>query len=203
MLKKDFEFTNEFTKLGISQFGDSQNAEYFGVDKSSKKEVRENIKVLFYNSQDDFAVTLSTKSNDEVIIYKNSANKAFNYIYEDIQKKTNAYKGETTFLSTDEFKVPNISFFVEKSFDELTNKRIMGTNFIISQAIETVKFDMDNKGVKLKSEAAITTMMTALRPDIQKRYFYANNTFVIFLKETNKKTPYFALRVNDISKFQK
>ena len=64
---------------------------------------------------------------------------------------------------------------------------------------------MNNKGVKLKSVAAMTVMTTALRPDedITPRLFYLDNTFVIFLKEKEKRSPYFALRVNDITKFQK
>jgi ribosomal protein L23 len=202
MLKKDFEFVAPFDKLGKSRYGNSQTAEYFGVNSRSKNEIRSNIKVLFYNSSDDFALSLATKSNDEVFIYKTPTNKAFNYIYEDMLKKETSYNGSSVFSSQDELKIPNISFFEEKEFNELTGKRIMGTNMMIDKAIETVKFDMDNKGVKLKSEAAVTTMMTSLRPDIEKRYFLVDDTFVIFLKEKGKSTPYFALRVNDISKFQ-
>ncbi len=78
----------------------------------------------------------------------------------------------------------------------------MGTNIIIDQAIETIKFDMDNKGVKLKSEAAMTIMKMSLMPDMEQRLFYLNDTFVIFLKEKDKKNPYFALRVHDITKYQ-
>ena len=78
----------------------------------------------------------------------------------------------------------------------------MGTNLVIDQAIETVKFDMNYKGVELKSEAAMTVMTTALLPEEETRFFNFDNTFVIFLKEKGKKSPYFALRVNDISKFQ-
>jgi hypothetical protein len=202
MLKKNFEFTAPFDKLGKFEFGNNQTAEYFGVNSLTKNEVRANIKVLFYNSSDDFAILLTTKSNDEVYIYKTPTNKAFNYIYEDMLKKEKSYNGNSIFASQDELKIPNISFSEEKEFNELTGKRIMGTNIMIDKAIETVKFDMDNKGVKLKSEAAITTMMTSLRPDLEKRYFLVNNTFVIFLKEKGKTTPYFALRVNDITKFQ-
>ena len=51
----------------------------------------------------------------------------------------------------------------------------------------------------------MTVMTTALRPeeDITPRLFYVDDTFVIFLKEREKRSPYFALRVNDITKFQK
>lgn len=202
MLKKDFEFTNAFDKLGKSLFGEEQAAEYFGIDANSDNKLGKGVKVLFYNSTEDFAVILTTKDNEEVYLYKNNSNKPFNFIYDEMLKKQKAYKGKTNFNNTDELKVPNIKFFEEKSFKELTGKRIMGTNLVIDQAIETVKFDMNYKGVELKSEAAMTVMTTALLPEEETRFFNFDNTFVIFLKEKGKKSPYFALRVNDISKFQ-
>ena len=80
----------------------------------------------------------------------------------------------------------------------------MGTNIVIGQAMETVKFNMDNKGVQLKSEAAMTFCTTALMTEeVKPRYFYFDDTFVIFLKEKGRENPYFALRVNDIRKFQR
>ncbi len=203
MLKKDFEFKNEFKKLGKSAFGNGQTAEYFGVTKGAKDEFADSIKVLFYNNPEDYAVVLETKTNDEVYLYKNSANKEFQYLYADMLKKQNAFKGSTVFGNDDELKVPNIKLSEEKSFDELSGKRVMGTNLVIDQAMETIKFDMDNKGVKLKSEAAMTFMKMSLMPDNIQRLFYFDDTFVIFLKEKNKKQPYFALRVHDITLYQK
>lgn len=203
MLKKDFEFKNEFNKLGKSAFGEDQTAEYFGVKKGSKDEFGSGVKVLFYNDKDDFAVMLTTKTNDEVYLYKNSANKEFYYLYADMLKKQDAYQGSKEFGNDDELKVPNIKLFEEKAFKELAGRRVMGTNLQIDQAIETIKFEMDNKGVKLKSEAAMTFMKMSLMPDDEQRLFYLDDTFVIFLKEKGKKNPYFALRVHDINKFQK
>ncbi len=205
MLKKDFEFLKAFDKLGVSKFGADSEAEYFGIEKYSDNSLGRAVEVLFYNNIDDFAIKLLTTSRDEVYIYKNSSNKQFNLIYSEMIKKQKAYEGSRKFKDQDELKVPNISLAEEKVFDELTNKRIMGTNLVINQALETIKFDMNNKGVKLKSEAAMTLMTTALRPDedIVPRLFYVDDTFVIFLKEKEKLSPYFALRVNDITKFQK
>lgn len=204
MLKKDFEFTKAFDKLGESQFGENQTAEYFGIAPKSDNSLGEGVKVLFYNSPEDYAVMLTTKDNDEVYLYKNSSNKAFNYIYEDMNKKQQSFAGEKTFQDKDELKVPDIKFFTEKSFEELQGRRVMGTNLVIDQALETVKFEMNNKGVKLKSEAAMSIMKMALMPEVQPpRLFYFDNTFVVFLKEKGKDVPYFALRVHDINKFQK
>lgn len=204
MLKKDFEFVNEFNKLGKSVFGEDDTAEYFGIDKKSDNDLCKGVRVLFYNSHKDYAVALKTKDNEDVYLYKNGANKSFNYLYADMLKKEKAFEGEKEFRDIDELKVPNIKFFVEKSFDELAGKRIMGTNLVIDKAMETVKFNMNNKGVELKSEAAMDIMRCSL-PDPDKavpRMFFYDDTFVIFLKEKKAKNPYFALRVNDITKFQ-
>lgn len=200
MLKKDFQFTQAFDKLGMSPFRNT-SAEYFGINRGSEADLRKGVKVLFHNSPSDFAVVLSTKTNDEVYLYKTPTTRTFNYIYDDMIKKAERYKGDVDFQDIDRLKVPNLKFFEEKSFDELSGKRIKGTQIVIDQAMETVKFEMDNTGVKLKSEAAMTMMMSAL-PAVTPRYFYFDDTFVLFLKEKGKETPYFALRVHDISKFQ-
>ena len=203
MLKKDFEFLYSFDKLGKSSFGEKQEAEYFGIDGNSDSEKSKGIEVLFYNNSDDYAVVLKTKGNDNVYLYRTSANKPFNQIYEDLNKKKNIYRGITYLRKIDELKVPNIKFFEEKNFTELENKRVLGTNITIGQAIESIKFEMDNKGVRHKSEAAMTILTTAMRaPTEVPRYYYFDKTFVIFLVEKDKNNPYFALRVNNIEKFQ-
>lgn len=201
MLKKDFQFIHPFDKLGKSAFRDTE-AEFFGINGESDKILDSGVRVLFYNNPSDFAVVLDTSGNDEVYLYKTANTKAFTNLYSDMFKKRDAYEGETEFQDADELKVPNLKFFEEKSFDEVCGKRIKGSNLVIEQAMETISFNMDNKGVQLKSEAAITAMTTSLLPEVEPRYFYFDDTFVVFIKEKNKNKPYFALRVYDISKFQ-
>ena len=201
MLKKDFEFLKPFDKLGKSNFRD-QEAEFFGIDKNSSSELAQGVRVLFYNSPSDFAVALDTNGKDEVYLYKTENTKTFNYIYADMLKKEAQYSGDKTLNKDDELKVPNLKFYEEKSFDEVTGKRIKGTNLVIDQAMETIEFEMNNKGVELKSEAAMIATMSALLPPEEVRNFYFDDTFVLFLKEKTKSKPYFALRVYDISNFQ-
>ena len=74
----------------------------------------------------------------------------------------------------------------------------------ISQALETIDFKMDNEGVKLKSEAAIAVTMSSLMPErVKPRDFNFDDTFVMFLQESDKIKPYFALRVDDVSLINK
>jgi len=204
MLKKEFEFINAFDKLGHSTFGMDDIAEYFGIGENSDRRLAQGVEVLFYNDPNDYAVKLLTTKKDEIYLYKNASNKPFNFIYEEMNKKQKSFKGTTEFKKIDELKIPNISLFEEKKYDELTNRRIMGTNMVINQALQSVKFDMNNRGVKLKSEAGLTAEVTSLLPpeELVPRHFYFDNTFVIFLKEFDKQKPYFAMRINDIEKFQ-
>ena len=201
MLKKDFEFLKPFDKLGKSNFRD-QEAEFFGIDKNSSRELAQAVRILFYNSPSDFAVALDTNDKDEVYLYKTENTKTFNYIYADMLTKEAQYNGDKSFKKNDELKVPNLKFYEEKSFDEVTGKRIKGTNLVIDQAMETIRFEMNNKGVELKSEAGMIATMTALMPEPDPRNFYFDDTFVLFIKEKTKSKPYFALRVYDISNFQ-
>ena len=205
MLKKDFQFLKPFDKLKAEKFGKSaKKVEYFGIDKKSNHELYNNVTVLFYNSPKDFAVGMLTQGDDIVYLYRTDDNKSFDKLYADMQKKQSEYKEITDFGEKDELKVPNISLYKLKSFNELCGKQIKGTNIKIDQAVESVDFKMNNEGVKLKSEALIMTKMTALMPQASHpRKLYFNDTFVMFLQEADKDQPYFALRVNDVNSINK
>ena len=62
---------------------------------------------------------------------------------------------------------------------------------------------MNNEGVKLKSEAAMMVRMTSLTPEDFGRHFYFMDNFVLFLTEKGQKTPYYAMKVNDVQTLNK
>lgn len=201
MLKKDFKFLRAFDKLESETFGYTpQKVNYFGIKSEHKDILAQNIEVLFYENREDFAVKLKTQGNDEVYLYRTVDDTTFDKLYSDMNAKAEKYEGRKWFGDNDYFKVPEIKLYQEKSFKEVCGKQIVGTDFMIDKALETVDFKMDNEGVKLKSEAVIVTKLTSVGPGhiIQPRYFYYNDTFVIFLKEKDKSQPYFALRVDNV-----
>ena len=192
MLKKDFEYLKEFVKLADGNFNNSkENVEYFGVKTEDEaRELKDNLNVLFYNSSDDYAVKLITKGDDEVILYRTDDNKSLEkYIY-DVNKKTEKFDGNKNFDKNDRLKVPFIKIDEMFNYDELCNKKIKGTNFEIQGAIQTVKFNLDNKGGSLKSEAALIMRMN-LVPMEEIRNFDFSKPFVLILKEKDKEIPYF------------
>ncbi len=203
MLKKDFKFAAPFDKLEPSRFGNFRGkVKYFGIDEDSDKELRKIVNVLFYNSKDDFAVSIETSGKDVVYLYRTDDNKTFDRLYSDMHLKKAGYMGWHDFKDTDELRVPDVNLYKMEDYTELTNKQIEGTNLKISEAVQTAEFKMNNEGVELKSEAAMGIEKMSLRhpsDPIPPRYFYFDDTFVIFMQENDKKLPYFALRIYDLN----
>ena len=213
MLYRKFEFLKEFDELKNGKFGqEEKDTKYFGIDNNTDNSVGDQIDVLYYNSKDDFAILINTKTNDEVIFCKNPNGNTFNEIYENMNTQASSYKGNKKFRDIDEFKAPNLTLNVKREYKELANKPFKTADPIydtaeIQKAIQSIKFSLDKKGGEIKSEAAIDmkNLATAYEPPIKKeepRYFYVDDTFAIFFREKGKEKPYFAGRINDITKFQ-
>ncbi len=213
MLFRKFEFLKEFDKLDNDKFGNEyKDVQYFGIDKNTNESVGNQIKVLYYNSKDDFAILINTKTNDEVIFCKNPKGSSFNEIYTNMNSESKKYKGDKSFKSIDEFKAPNLTFNEKKEYKELEGKIFQTADPIytegkIYKAIQTIKLSLDEKGGEIKSEAAIDMKFDATafntKPKKEEpRYFYVDNTFALFLREKGKENPYFAGRIDDITKFQ-
>lgn len=213
MLYRKFEFLQEFDKLENNMFGkDYKDVKYFGIDKNIKNSEGNQIEVLYYNSKDDFAILINTKTDDEVIFCKSPKGNNFNEIYNNMNEEANKYKGSKTFKNVDEFKAPNLSFNEKKEYIDLEGKPFKTADPIydtgeIVKALQTVKFSLDEKGGEIKSEAGMDVVFKATsvsepKKEDEPRYFYVDDTFAIFLREKGKTKPYFAGRIDDITKFQ-
>ena len=204
MLKKEFEFPKVFTNLDNGNFGKYKNVKYFGIDSNTKKDVREQVEVLYYNSSSDFAVKLNTKQNDEVIISRGNTENNFGDIFKGIIEKSHKYEGSKSFEKTDKLKIPKISFNLKQEITEVENKPYTFSNgdiYYIEKALQTIEFDLDEKGGRIKSEAGMKNKLAEIIPE-EPRDFIVDDTFTIFLKEKGKDLPYFAAQISDISQVQ-
>ena len=206
MLKKEFEFFEAFDKLDKMSFNNSKEQyDFFGIKDSSKEILDHNVHVLFYNNKNDYAVQLLTQSGDIVYLYRTNSNATFKNLYEKMLAKQSKYEGNQEFAKVDTLKVPNLKFKTERKYPELCNKTIEGTDLFFSEAIETLQFELDNKGGKVKSEALIMTKCNLIPMEKveQPRHFDFDKTFVLFLVDEGQKDPYMALRIKDLSTFNK
>jgi len=209
MLYKKFKFENKFDELKNGMFGTKyKDIKYFGIDGSSDEKLYSQVDVLYYNSEKDFAIILNTEEGEEVILTRGAIGNNFATIYNNIVNNSNNYSGKKQFTENDYLKVPNIKFNVNKTFNELCNNKFYAKNgdiCNIEQAIQTIKVELDREGGKIKSEAAVVMSSGAVartEPVVQHRYFYLNDEFTMFLKESDKDVPYFAANIEDITLFQ-
>ena len=208
MLKKEFEFPVAFKELEDGEFANGKYSKinYFGLEKDAEEELRSQVEVLYYNSPSQFAVKLKTKQNDEIILARGEEGNTFQEIYNNINTNSENYEGIKEFTEKDELKIPNIDFKQKTEFTELEQKEFSFANgdvYIIDKALQTIEFELDKEGGKIKSEAGIMTKEMAIATDeIEERKFNFDDEFVIFLKENDKEKPYFAASISDITKFQ-
>ena len=208
-VKKKFEFENEFKKLDKGSFaGKYENVKYFGIDENTEEIVKNQVEVLYYNSDKDFAVILNTKEFEQVILVRNPEGKTFEEIYETANEKADNFEGNRTLAEKDTLKVPDIDIDLFKQYNELENQEFVlsnGDTGEIMAAMQTIKMKLNNKGGEIKSEAALDLKMTFaanITTEDEKREFNFDDKYVIFLKESEKELPYFAANIENITLFQ-
>ena len=205
MLKKEFQFEKTFDEFENGKFGEHDNIKYFGIKALSSEEQRNQVSVLYYDSSDNFAIKLKTKQEDEVILCKNPEGKTFNEIYKNMEEKESNFKGNKNIEEKEIVKIPNIKLNEKAEFSEIENKPFYlsnGNSYLIEKAIQTIQFELDKTGGKIRSEAGMMVSKTAILLPEELREFVIDDTFAIFLKENGKNKPYFAGKISDITKFQ-
>lgn len=220
MLYREFNFENLFDTFNNGKFYGMSDTyddiKYFGIDKNSNSKLYSQVDVLYYNSKSDFAVILNTKENDELILVRGDNGATYTDIYNNMVEKTEQFDGKIEFGENDFLKVPNLKFNVLKEYDELKTDGTDRDKFFkdyqendchIENAIQTIKMELDESGGKVKSEALIdmqvdTTALAEKKEEVEKRYFYFDHGFTIFIKEQGKDVPYFAANIDNIELFQ-
>ena len=139
-------------------------------------------------------------------------NEEINKIYENARARGVLVDINANMYGNDEFKAPMLDFDITQNFDEICNKKILSPedkdkSFLIKQALQNIQFQMDEAGVKLKSEAAMEVDQDLGLPEmdiepIQPRYFHYTGRYAIFVAEDVAREPYFAMLVNDPSALQ-
>ena len=204
MLYRKFEFLKTFEDLDVGNFGKETNIKYFGTKDS--EQAKRQIDVMCYDNDNNFAVVLNTKTNDQVVLIKNPIGSTFQEIYDTAINKANSFTGDTSLEDKENFKMPNLEINEKKDFLELENKPFSTKNgdiMRITKVIQTIKFKIDKSGGEIKSEAGMAMDMGMTLQENKPREFYIDDTFAIFLREKGKTKPYFAGKISDIKEFQK
>lgn len=207
MLYREFEYLKQFSVMENDKFDNKyEDVKYFGL-KDDNKEARGNIEILYYDDENDFAIKIKTKQNDELIITVNNEGKTFEKTYQNVKENSKHYKGNKSLDELDTFKMPYINFNILREYKEFQDKPFYGLEnkeYIIAAALQSIIFELDEKGGKVKSEAVIDVKETsALKPVDKPKNLNIDKPFTLFIKEAKKDKPYLAVRIENITKFQK
>jgi hypothetical protein len=201
-LLKTLTFTKKFENLDTYFL--QNNVQAFGIKKVNNDidhKLKNQVYINYYANDNDFALCLKPQGSDIIGLIKTP--KSFKSIHEMIlatPKTTSEYR-----LKTDEsIIIPKLEFNLEHHFKELINQHIyinkQISDYFISDAVQFIKFLLNEEGAKLRSEAAIVCRKCISHNT--NRQFIFDKPFLIYLKEEQSNIPYFAIWVTN-SEFMK
>jgi hypothetical protein len=203
-LFKNLQFAHPFERLDEGMAFRGRQMQCFGIDpdKPDQSVVRSQVRILDYTGPDDFVIELKSKSNDDrLILAKIPPKPTLEQTIQAVQNR--AAKPSTPMDQGDVLKVPKLNFDLTQSFRELLGLPLIVKNpkiakdLVITAAIQNIRFQMDEKGVRLRSEAGISFAHGAAAPMPRQHIMIFDAPFLIMLQRTAAKTPYFALWVDN------
>lgn len=175
----------------------------FGVNelKLATPDVLDQVLILDYKHQYDFVIELKTKSSgDRLILAKippeNTVEETISTVNTRIDQAT-----PVCMQMYDVLKVPKVNFDIRRDYSELSGKQLITTNpnvakdLIVLTAKQDIRFQMNEKGVELESEAVVG-FGCGSGPE-SRHIMIFDKPFLIMLKRANRKIPYFALWIDN------
>ena len=159
---------------------------------------KENVKILKYWDDNRFIISLKLKDeSDELILAKGFDMNKPQEVVDDINRNT--HNGIQEMGPYDQFAMPKLHFDHHRDYVELMGKFLANKGFeqyFIAQMFEKIKFDMDHKGARVESEAAIAPAGGMMQPEIKQ--LVLDKPFWVVMKRKNSQHPYFILGVKNI-----
>jgi hypothetical protein len=166
------------------------------VRKDSPHKLLNQVRVLHYNDPTEFTLSFKTQSEDIMIMAMLKPESTL----EETLAAVNIGAPEHL-IEKDKLKIPKLSFDLEHRFSELQNRQVLINGIVsdrfIAEAIQLIKFELNEFGAKLRSEAAITMRKMAAFIPAKPREFIYDKPFLIYLKHHEDAPPYFVAWVGD------
>jgi hypothetical protein len=205
-LYKNLAFATPFGETDPLTFGDKE-VKSFGFRYGGPhvpEEAVDQVEICDYQSEDDFVIKLKTKAaEDELILAKISPGATLQATIQGVLERVKHSKNETP-DDDDRFAVPKLNFDLRRDFSELEGLVLapspqakIKSKLVISKAEQLVRFQLNEKGAILKSEAVIGMVGAALSLPVQHRSMIFDKPFLILMKQAKADQPYFALWVGN------
>lgn len=208
MLYREFTFAHVFDVLDPALFGSEENGNltenvaYFGAESGS--DALDQVLPLFWDAEDRFAVQIECNEGDILVLARGAEGSTFDEMWNDVQASINPdFRMEMGLITS--FACPKLNVDVLTSYDELEGVGFTGSAghpWEIKQALQTLRFRLDETGGSIKSEAAIVVGYGGGPMYLPHDYRF-DDSFVLFLVDGNVTTeyPYAAINITDINDF--
>jgi hypothetical protein len=170
--------------------------------QTKNKEQSENIKIITYENDDKFIISLQLKGKgDQLILAKGyDMNTPENVLSE--MKKTGQGSLQNMGFH-DFFAAPELHLNYNRTYQELLDISLANKGFEsyrISSMFENIRFDMDEKGARVENEAVITLSKSIA---FDKRNFILNKPYWVIMQRKESSNPYFILGVRNVEFMEK
>jgi hypothetical protein len=197
-LYKNLAFAVPFADMGPLDFN-GREVKSFGFNQESRLPdgARAQVSICDYQSPQDFIIELKTKAaNDELILAKVAPGATLQATIQAVLARISVHPA--SFIEPgDEMEVPKLNFDLRRDFSELEGLVLqpgpaakIKNRLVITKAEQLVRFQLNEKGAILKSEAVIAFRATAMRAG---HLLIFNGPFLILMKQKSAAQPYFAL----------
>jgi hypothetical protein len=188
---------------------DGQKVSSFGVNGYDNYEQLNIVKIIYYKNDNNFIIKLLPKDKEhEIILFK--TDQSFNSIAEmttEIEKLTEIGKTEKKnekiswkyyYNEEDIVVIPKFNFNIETNYKTLEGNNFKSNkqDFQIERAWQRTAFILDESGAEIESEAEIEVATETINEEYEKpkpKKIIFDKPFLILLKRTDTKNPYFGL----------
>lgn len=190
-LQKLLKFKIPFDGPKSSLNFDGAQVKCFGESKNSHGDAAEQVSV-WYKSDDDFVLELQTEAKDErMFLAKIQPGHTLLDTAKAVLQRV-ANPRDDGVQHEERLEIPLMDFDVYKRYEELIGKSVLNYSkgeYSISEARQRIKFQLNERGAKLISEAAVAAEKKAKADNV--RRFIFDKPYLVMLIRKDAKLPYF------------
>ncbi|MCF7734458.1 MAG: hypothetical protein K9N23_22435 [Akkermansiaceae bacterium] len=191
LLNKELKFPQPFGKLPATRVG-GRRVSWFGFtpEQRDTAPLLKQLRVHHYGGKRDFVIELETSDAGEQLLLarlpeppKTAAELSRTVI-------GHCQAAPPTGTGSDLLAVPHLVIDQATRFSELEGLRVKANGLILFKALQTIDFKLDEAGVKLRSEAALS-FSCAAQAQVIPRLIIVRPPFAVIMKRTDAPQPYF------------
>ncbi len=179
--------------------------------KGSSQGVCRKARILYYKDDDNFILKFTPHdTSQEIILAKcpehyttlgDGVERVNRYIKKGFQEEKEPklnwkyYIGEDDYLS-----VPMISFDLETNYNNLEGQTLFtkeNDSLLLITVYQRIGFKLNEHGAIIETEAEVTTAAAADEGKTRPQYMLFDKPFLVILRHTGAKLPYFVMLVNN------